>query len=78
MKPTCNRCGQDIFWQGFDMAVHEHLCGICIRTMSIGAERERERIITLLESISFLEDYPPFNHTIVTKEAIALIKGENE
>jgi hypothetical protein len=46
--------------------------------LACGAEAERERIIALLESISFLEDYPPFNHTIVTKEAIALIKGEKE
>ena len=45
--------------------------------LACGAEAERERIIALLESISFLEDYPPFNHTIVTKEAIALIRGEN-
>lgn len=42
-----------------------------------GREDERERIIALLESISFLEDYPPFNYTIVMEEAIALIKGEN-
>jgi hypothetical protein len=43
-----------------------------------GAKAERERIIALLESISFLEDYPPFNYTIVTEEAIALIRGKHE
>lgn len=46
--------------------------------LEIGKEMERERIISLLESISFLEDYPPFNYTIVTKEALELIKGENK
>lgn len=44
--------------------------------ISVGEFQERERIIAILESISFLEDYPPFNNTIIVEEAIALIKGE--
>lgn len=78
MKPSCKGCGQEIVWEGFDFTIHEHLCGICLRQLREGVRRERERIIALLENISFLEDYPPFNYTIVTKEALALIKGENE
>ena len=77
MRPTCNRCGLDIIWEGFDMAVHEHLCGLCIVTMRIGAERERERIIALLEAnrrqLTTIENGQEWD---IAAEVIALIKEE--
>jgi len=83
MRPSCNQCGQDIIWAGFDPAVDEHICGICKVTMRTGAERERDRIIKLLGEHAIFYDgagsvvcFQCDDDRDYESHLIALIKGE--